>query len=208
MLFNRPMSSFARIFFIEISPIFLLFGLSILGLETIKFEPFNKVILYGILSVVHCFSSLTYVNSAYRYRLVCNMLNTDKIENKIKLLSEKLLTKFSQKKDDVELLRYYFLDAINQFIEGSYEMAYFSAYKIIRERTIVDPKEYVSDKRNGEPSSFSEIRSILMHSRVKDTKVSPKKIRGIKVKLPEYTVEIIQRASELIEKLASDEYGE
>jgi hypothetical protein len=136
------------------------------------------------------------------------MLNTDKIENKIKLLSEKLLTKFSQKKDDVELLRYYFLDAINQFIEGSYEMAYFSAYKIIRERTIVDPKEYVSDKRNGEPSSFSEIRSILMHSRVKDTKVSPKKIRNIKVKLPEYTVEIIQRASELIEKLASDEYGE
>jgi hypothetical protein len=87
-------------------------------------------------------------------------------------------------------------------------MAYFSAYKIIRERTIVDPKEYVSDKRNGEPSSFSEIRSILMHSRVKDTKVSPKKIRDIKVKLPEYTVEIIQRASELIEKLASDEYGE
>lgn len=47
-----------------------------------------------------------------------------------------------------------------------------------------------------------------MHSRVKDTKVSPKKIRDIKVKLPEYTVEIIQRASELIEKLASDEYGE
>jgi hypothetical protein len=132
------------------------------------------------------------------------MLNTDRIEDKIAALWEKLLTKFPQKKDDIELLRYYFSEATRLFEEGSFEMAYFSAYKIIREPTVVDPKEYISDKREGEPSSFSEIRSILMHSRRKDTKVSPKQIREIKVKLPEYALEIIQRASTLIEKLALD----
>jgi len=118
------------------------------------------------------------------------MLNTDRIEDKIAALWEKLLTKFPQKKDDVELLRYYFSEATRLF-EVSFEMAYFSAYKIIKEATVVDPKEYISDKREGEPSSFSEIRSILMHSRRKDAKVSPKQITEIKVKLPEYTLEIV-----------------
>jgi len=205
MLFNRiPMSSLARTGFAETSLIFLVLGLSILGLETVKLESFNKATLYGLLSVAYCSSSLTYVNSAYRYRLICKMLNTDRIEDKIAALWEKLLTKFPQKKDDIELLRYYFSEATRLFEEGSFEMAYFSAYKIIREPTVVAPKEYISDKREGEPSSFSEIRSILMHSRRKDTKVSPKQIREIKAKLPEYALEIIQRASTLIEKLALD----
>lgn len=154
---------------------------------------------------MYCSSSLIYINSAYRYKLICKRLNTNKIEDQITPAWEKIEKRFSNKKEDVELLRYYFLEAIRLFEEGSFEMAYFSAYKIIREPTVVDPREYVSDKREGEPSSFSEIRAILMHSRRKDIQVSPKKISEIKVKLPEYALEIIQRASTFIQKLAIKE---
>lgn len=205
-LFNRiPMSSLARIGFAETSLIFLVMGLSLLGLETVKLEFYNKATLYGLLIVMYCSSSLIYVNSAYRYRLICKILNTNNIEDKIATLWGKLERKFFQKKEDVELLRYYFSEATRLFEEGSFEMAYFSAYKIIREPTVVDPKAYISDKREGEPSSFSEIRAILMHSRRKDIRVSPKRITETKAKLPQYILEIILRASTFIEELVAKE---
>ncbi|MBC7130382.1 hypothetical protein H5T51_04060 [Candidatus Bathyarchaeota archaeon] len=133
------------------------------------------------------------------------MLNTNRIEEKTATLWKKLEEKFPGKKDDVDLLRYYYSDATRRFEEGSFEMAYFSAYKIIRDETVVDPKEYVSDKREGEPSSFSEIRTILLHSRRKKVEINPKRITEIKAKLPQYTLEIILRASTFIEKLAAEE---
>ena len=119
-------------------------------------------------------------------------------------LFEKLSMKFPEKEDDVKLLKYYFLEAIRQFEEGSYEMAFLTAYKIIREQTVVNPKDYISDKREGKPSSFSEIRTILVHLKREHTKISPKQIAETRKKLPEYTLEIIQRAATFIEKLAFD----
>ncbi|MGF3572480.1 MAG: hypothetical protein ACQXXG_03530, partial [Candidatus Bathyarchaeia archaeon] len=59
-------------------------------------------------------------------------------------------------------------------------------------------------KREGEPSSFSEIRAILLHSRRRDEKISPKLVYAIRAKLPEYTREIIQRAATFVEDLASN----
>jgi hypothetical protein len=111
---------------------------------------------------------------------------------------EELLTKFPQKKNKVNMLRYYFLEAIRLFEEGSYEMAFLTAYIIIRDTIVEDPKEYISDKREGEPPSFSDIRAILVHSRQKY-----KQIAEIRKKLPEYTLEIIQRAVTFIENLVS-----
>ncbi|MEM2103358.1 MAG: hypothetical protein QW717_00515 [Candidatus Bathyarchaeia archaeon] len=168
-----------------------------------KLEPVNKLAFYVVLSVMFCLSSLTCINSAYRYRLICKILNTSNIEDKFATLWEKIERKFYQKREDVELLRYYFLEATRLFEEGSFEMAYLSAYKIIREKTVVDPKEFpFLDKREGEPSSFSEIRAILMHSRRKDIRVSPKRITEIKAKLPKYALEIILKSSIFIEKIA------
>ncbi len=154
---------------------------------------------------MYCSSSLIYVNSAYRCRLICKLLNTNRIKDKIVTLWEKLDRKFPQKKEDVELLRYYFSEATRLFEEGSFEIAYFSAYKIIREPTVVDPRAYISDKRESEPSSFSEIRTILTHSRQKDIQVGPKQIIEIKTKLPQYALEIIQRALTFIEELVAKE---
>jgi len=83
-------------------------------------------------------------------------------------------------------------------------MAFLSAYKIIRDKTVVDPTNYISDKREGEPSSFSKIRAILVHSRRKRTEINPKTIRETKAKLPEYTLEVINRVMKFLEKISSD----
>ena len=206
MLLGRvPLSSLAKTGFAEASLIFLVIGLSMLGLGTVKLDPFNKVAFYSLLLVMYCSSSLMYVNSAYRYRLICKMSSTSKIEEKINAIWEKLMRKFSYKKESVELLRYYFSEAIRLFEGGSYEMSFLSAYKIIREPTVVDPREYISDKREGKPSSFSEIRTVLVHSRRRDIQINPKRIRETKTKLPQYALEIIERAIKFLEKLTLDE---
>ena len=205
MLLNRvPMSSFARAWFVIISIILFTLGISTLGPEPIKLDTFSKSILYALLSIAYCSFTLTYVNSAYRYRLICTRLNTSKVESKMTELFEKLLEKFPQKKDDVNQLKEYFSEAIRLFEEGSYEMAFLKTYIIIGDTTVTNPKEYISDKREGKPSSFSEIRTILVHSRRKDTVISPKQIAETRTKLPEYTLEIIQRAATFIEKLVSN----
>jgi len=80
------------------------------------------------------------------------MSNTRKIEEKINAIWEKLMQKFPREKESIELLRYYFSEAIRLYEEGSYEMSFLSAYKIIREPTVVDPRQYISDKREGKPS--------------------------------------------------------
>ena len=200
MVFNRvPISYFAKTASAITSMVLLFLGLLILGSAPIKLEPSNKATLYVLLSVTYCSFTLTHINSAYRYRLICKTLNTSKVENKMAASFEELLTKFPQKKNKVNMLRYYFLEAIRLFEEGSYEMAFLTAYIIIRDTIVEDPKEYVSDKREGEPPSFSDIRAILVHSRQKY-----KQIAEIRKKLPGYTLEIIQRAATFIENLVSN----
>lgn len=200
--YTARLSNLARIFFAESSLIFLVMGLSILGLEIVKLEPINKVILYGTLIAFYCFSTLTYINSAYRYRLLCRALSTNNVGNKTDELFRKLKDKFPKQEDDVNLLRYYLSEALLLFEEVSYEMAYFSAYKIIRDKTVVGPTKYVSDKRGAGELSFSDIRAILLHSGRKRIEISPKVIAETRSKLPEYALEVIQRALEFIEKLA------
>lgn len=134
---------------------------------------------------------------------MCKILNTNRIERKISIIWKKIDNRFSDHRENVDLLRYYFLDALRSFEEGSYEMAFLSAYKVINEETVVNPRNYVSDKREGEPSSFSEIRAILMHSRRKDIQINVRKIREIKKKLPQYCIEVLQRASAFLEKLSA-----
>lgn len=211
LLFNRfPLSRLSRIFFTETALIFLFTGLFLLGIEPVKLEPFNKVIFYGILSVFYCMSSLTYVNFAYRYRLLCRILNVNKVENKIVELSKRIEEKFPEKSEDIGLLRYYYLETVRLFTEGSYEVAYVSAYKIIETLKDIESSKHkekdakeqqiVSDKREkkeDKPSRFSSIRGILVHS------TDPKKAMGIRAKLPDFTLEIIQKATEFIEELAA-----
>ncbi|MEM3826693.1 MAG: hypothetical protein QXZ08_03935 [Nitrososphaeria archaeon] len=199
------LSTLSKISLAELSPIFILF--SFLSFTNVEIDFLRKteiydIPLYVILLLIYCSTSLIPINNTYRYRLVCKKENTNNIEKKINVIFKTLLQKFLNTKDNVELLRYYFLDTISNFEEGSYELAFLSAYKIIREQTVIDPRGYIDDKREGEPSSFSEIRTILIHSRRKDVEIRPKIIRETKTKLPQYTLEVIERALTFLKKLS------
>lgn len=62
------------------------------------------------------------------------------------------------------MLQYYFSESFRSFLEGDFEKSLIWGYKVIREKTIVDPLEYVDDKRTNKPS-FGHIRNTLMHPR-------------------------------------------
>ena len=203
-MFGRvPMASFSRTGSALASLIFFMAGQAILGLKPLEFDVINKAIFYGLLLSAYILSSMIYVNSAYRYKVMCKTLNTNRIERKISNIWKKIDNRFSDHRENVDLLRYYSLDALGSFEEGSYEMAFISTYKVINEETVVNPRDYVSDKREGEPSSFFGIRAILMHSRRKDIQINVRKIREIKKKLPQYCIEVLQRASTFLEKLSA-----
>lgn len=203
MLGRISMTSFSRTAFAVASAIFFTTGLVILGSKPIEFNDFNKSTLFAALSLAYISASMIYVNSAYRYRVICKKLGANRIERKLSSIWDRIDNRFSEQRENVDLLRYYFLDALHLFEEGNYEMAFITGYKVINEETVVDPKKYISDKREGEPSSFSEIRTILMHSRShrKEVQINVKRIRETKRKLPRYCIELLQRSYTFLEKL-------
>jgi hypothetical protein len=123
------------------------------------------------------------------------------MEKQISVIFEKIKTKFPNKKIEHDLLRYYFEDALFSFVEGDYEKAFLSGYKVIREPTVVDPRDYVNDSREGAPSTFSEIRTTLMHSSRKHHRTEVRKIKTIKPKLPKYSLEVIENAFKSLQNI-------
>jgi len=123
------------------------------------------------------------------------------MDNEVSVVFKKIKANYSDKENDCDLLHYYFKDALFSFEQGDYEKAFLSGYKIIRESTVVDPKKYVNDKRNGSPSTFCEIRGTLMHSSNKHRRTEVEKIKKINPKLPEYSLEVIERAFEFLQKI-------
>jgi hypothetical protein len=202
MIGRLPMASFGRTSISVTSALFFVVGLMILGAKPVTLDAFNKTLFYGFMLFAYVTSTMLYVNSAYRCRVICKRLGMNRMERKISKIWEIIEDKFSSQEKDVDLLRYYFVDAFRLFEEGNYEMAFISGYKVINEKTVVDPKEHVSDKREGKPSSFSEIRTVLMHSRREKTQIDVRRIGEIKKKLPQYCLELLQRDFELLEKLA------
>jgi hypothetical protein len=132
--------------------------------------------------LAYVLSSLHLVNRMYRYRVLCRRLGATSIKGKEKELWRNIERKFSHQESDVDLLRYYYRGTVDSFLEGSYEESFLSGHKMINEETVVVSKDYISDKLDGTPESFSEIRTILMHSRRKKTEISVERIRENKKK--------------------------
>ena len=204
MVFNRPMSSASRLSFGLASSIFFLFAPIVLASVHIELNYAYIVALFSMLQIAYVLSSLHLVNTTYRYRMLCRKLNVSSIQGKEKEIWRVIERKFSRQQNDVDLLRYYYKETINSFLEGAYEESFLSGYQMICERTVADPKNYISDKRDGTPESFSEIRTILMHSRRKETEIDVKTIRDTKRKLPQYCVELLHRDFALLKTVADD----
>jgi len=92
------LSSLTRIGLIEASIIFLVVSSFVLSLEPIKLGIYNRVVSYILLLVLYCCFSITYVNSAYRYGVICEELKVNKIADKTDVIWKKLRQKFPNKK--------------------------------------------------------------------------------------------------------------
>ena len=203
---HLPMTSVGRSSIAAASGIFYMVALFMLGPTTLELTPLNKWIFYSSLLSAYILSIMVFVNSAYRYRRVCQIFGTNRIERETSRIWKKIREKFVAQENDVDLLNHYFSDATRLFEEGDFEGAFLSGYKMISEKTVVNPKEHVSDKRiheEHEPSSFSEIRTILMHSRREKTQIDVKRIRETQKMLPKYCEEILRTCFDLVSRIAA-----
>jgi len=195
------MTSLSRNSVAAASGIFYSVALFVLGPTALELNPLNKAIFYSFLLGAYVFSSMVFVNSAYRYRVMCKLFRASRLEEETSRMWRTIRQKFATQETDVDLLNHYFSEAIRLFEEGNFEGAFLAGYKMISEKTVVNPKEHVSDKRvhaEDEPSSFSEIRTILMHSRREKTQIDVKRIRETRKMLPEYCQEILRICFDLI----------
>jgi len=161
----------------------------------------NRVTVYCMLLPFYAATSMIYVNSMYRYRLLCKKLNLKRIEPELFKLWDRIERKFVNQSENIDLLRYYFHNALAWFIGGDYEKAFMDGYKVIREPTVVDPTKYVNDKRKNK-RSFSEVRTILMHSKRRELKIDVKIIREVKRNLPQDCVDLLERDMIFLRKIA------
>ena len=199
-----PMASISRSALGTFSLFFFMFAIILLFPSTLEFDIFTKSIYFGTLSFAYLTSMMTYVNSSFRYLLLCRKIGSNKVEKEVDTIFSKIKKRYPNNEKETDLLSYYLKDSLISFEEGDYENSFLSAYKIIREPTVVDPTKYVNDLRDGTPSKFSEIRTILMHTSRRDYDIDVNIIKTTKKKLPIYSLEMIERAIELLQKITND----
>jgi hypothetical protein len=199
-----PMASISRSAIGTFSLFFFMFAIIILSPSTLEFDVFTKSMYFGTLSVAYLTSIMTYVNSSFRYLLLCRKIGSNNVEKEVETIFSKIKKRFTNNKKGTDLLTYYLKNALISFEEGDYENSFLSAYKIIREPTLVNPTKYVNDLRDGSPSKFSEIRTILMHTSRRDYDIDVNVIKTTKKKLPIYSLEMIERVIELFQKIIND----
>jgi hypothetical protein len=204
MIRGMSLSSISRFALGSFSMLFFAFGAFFLFTSEYEINFFSKTLYYAILTFAYLICNMTYVNSSYRYVLLSKKIGGHKIEKEITAILEKIKKKFGNKEKAIDLLSYYLKDALVSFEEGDYENAFLSGYKIINEPTVIKPIEYVTDKRDGLPSRFSEIRTALMHSSRDKHKIEVTTIKKTKSKLPYYSLEVIERATELLHTITKD----
>jgi hypothetical protein len=202
MLWNLPMATLSRIGMASISVIFLLLGFMIINPSAMVLDMKTRLFYFMLVLLAYICSSMLYVNYSYRQFVISNRLNVLRFEEKLSKIWMNINKKFPDKQNDVNLLQYYFYESLRGFLEGNYEKSFIWGYKVIREKTLVDPCKYINDKRTNKPS-FSDIRNTLEHSRRKGH-VDTLKIRRILKNIFDDCVDLLEREFNFIKKLAEE----
>jgi len=183
-------------------------SLILLELSIVLVNPFSlnpdklgDLITLGSLWIGYLAFSMIYINETYRIKALANLLKTRNLDATISDIFIKLRQKYSKQTDDLELLEYYTRSSIDFFRKGDYESSFTWCYKIIREKTVVNPIEIVNDKMEGNEGTFSEIRTKLMHSRRKEERITPEDIKNIRKNLFDLNLRLFKRAFEFLNKL-------
>jgi hypothetical protein len=200
MFWKIPLASLSRTGIGAISAMFIPIGVMLMDSEALKLSIQNSVLYFVIVLFAYVASSMLFVNSSYRYYVLCNRLKTYNVEKCLEQTWEKIKRRFPEKEKDFELLQYYSSESFRAFLEGDYEKSLIWGYKVIHEPTVVDPVLYVDDKRLNKPS-FSDVRNTLEHSRRRGH-VDTKKIRQIMRGLFDDSLDMVERETILLKKIA------
>lgn len=200
MIWRIPMVSISRSSIAAVSILFLGLGIILTGPSGIKLSPINELFFFATLLLGYIASSMLYINSSYRLYVLSKKLGVQHLEKELSRMWTNIEKTYSDERRDVDLLQFYFYESLRCFIEGDFEKSFIWGYKVIREKTVVNPLEYIDDKRASKPA-FSDIRNTLEHSRRKGH-IDRSKIREIMRNLFNDCLDLLEREFVFVKKVS------
>lgn len=200
MFWKLPMASLARSGVAAISVMLLGLGVIVVNPSAVVLDSTVELFFFSTVLLTYVGSSMLYINFSYRLFVLSNRLNVLHLENDLSTIWKEIEKKHPNQRGDLDLLQYYFSESLRSFLEGDFEKSLIWGYKVIREKTIVDPREYVDDKRPNKPS-FGDIRNTLMHSR-REEHIEAGKIRQIIKNLFNDCLDLLEREFIFIKKIS------
>jgi len=201
MFWKVSMASLSRSSIASVSLIFFVIGIMLINPLGFVLDTATGFFYFIIVLLGYVASSMLYINYGYRLYVLSNRLNFLNLENVLSRKWREIEEKYSNQQRDMDLLQYYFGESLRCFLEGDFEKSFIWGYKVIREKTIVNPMDYVDDKRANKPP-FGRIRNTLMHSRWKEEHTETKRIRIITKNLFNDCLDLLEREFVFIKKVA------
>jgi hypothetical protein len=177
-------------------------GLSIIFLSPFTLNPYETghLIVLIVLLAGYLVFSISYVNESYRLGVLARKFKTRNLESTILNIFKKLQQKYPSQSDDIALLEYSLRSSIDFFKSGDYERSFIEGCKIIRDKTIVEPKTVIND-RIDEEKTFSQVRAIILHTEIGHKPVKAQDIKKTKKELFELNIKLYERIFEFLEKI-------
>jgi hypothetical protein len=196
---NISMRSISRVMIATTSIIFFLYG--IISINPTAFSlGYSQFFYFFVALFAYVATSLLYVNSCYRYYRISERLKINNIKKYLSTSWFEISKKYPLQERDLDSLRYYISESIEDFIEGNFDRSFIWGYKAIHEPTIVNPMLFVNDKREAK-CSFAEIRTTIGHSRRGGEHIEVGKIKQTLRNLFDDNLDLIVREFDLIESL-------
>jgi len=195
------MSSLSRLGIATSSVIFLALAMAVIYPSILATNLQNELFYFTVAILGYITTSMLYINSSYRYYVLSDRIGTNNLEKYLSGKWKNIEKRFSSEQQDLDLLQYYFHESYTSFLEGDFEKSFVWGYKVIREKTVVNPTEFVDDKREDKPS-FSEIRNTLQHSRREDTHIGTQTIKKVMKNLCDDALDLLEREITFIKKVA------
>lgn len=200
MVWRLSMSSLSRSSIAAVSLIFLVIGFIVANPSAINLSEAEQIFYFAVALISYVSSSMLYINYSYRLFALNNRLNFLSVQNVLSKMWVDIQKKYPTKSKDLDLLEYYFQESFQSFLEGDFEKSLDWGYKVIHENTVVNPLEYVDDKRVDKPS-FSYIRNRLEHSR-RGGGTEVREIRQIMKNLFAVCLDLLEREFVFIKKVS------
>lgn len=182
------------------SILFIFFGMIVLNPTALNLSTQSELFYFSVALFAYVASSMLYVNSNYRLFAISDRIGVRSFERKSSEILANIEKKFPNNLRNVDMLRYYFRESFYSYLDGDFERSFIWGYKVIREPTIVNPVEYINDKRE-EKQSLSDIRNTIEHSRRKGH-VDTDEIKRIIRNLFDDCLDLLEREFEFITKVA------